>query len=115
MPRLGKVQEVFKHNHHFVEGYDASEMVCSDPTCKARLLSNEEYNRRVEEWESYYAMCRTTPHYFVFKEMSEAFKRHDKARIAIAYEKAKNLKEDYLPKPNFFDPRGGNYIRTENI
>lgn len=114
------------HTHTFTRRQmDLSAEYC---TCGAVLISNEEYDRRVAEWDSYFEIVATTESYRDYQEMTIAFKNNDRPQIAEVLARVKQRVEqvddgvtpdenwryhkmDYLAKPDFPDPRTwGRYV-----
>lgn len=86
MPRKGDVDPVVKeHSHLWVRNQDGITSRCANPykggKCKAIRVSPEEYQRRQQEWDSYFTLCRTTPAYQDYLLMCEAFTSKNKPQI----------------------------------
>lgn len=107
MPRGKRTEEkIAKHEHSWVQDGLTEERCISQyfgEDCVAILVSEAEFDRRAEEWNSYYELVRTTPSYLDFQEMRTAFFDQDSNVVKEVLKRAKDrlTEDDYLPAPNF--------------
>ena len=103
-----------EHQHRFVQGYIKEERCCADTKCFKIQVSEEELEKRENEWNAYFQLVVTTLSYIEFMEAKSS---GEAMRIEVA-KKAKERMEkgDYLPKPTFADPIGQSwrYVGEEN-
>lgn len=105
-------KSVFKeesiHKHNFKQGRNYGIFVCDYPNCREIAMTEEEYQRRCDEWNNYYQLCNQSEAHADFMEMRDAFMSHNKPRMKEIQERVKARKDanEYLERPNFFDPTG---------
>lgn len=74
--------------------------------CNKIKISEEEYNRRADEWNNYYQLVLTTPSYLRFKKIREAYQTQDIETVKLLKKEAiaSLNKSEYLSQPAFIDP-----------
>ena len=102
-----KPSERKDHVHNWMPDYSLSEQRCSDRDCHARLISQAEFDARVEEWDAFYKFVTTTDSYRDYMSLRNGL--GDRTEI-MKRAQARLDKDEYMEKPKIFDPRGGSYI-----
>ena len=68
-----------QHEHRFLPWADQTSERC---ICNALLISRQEKEKRIAEWNNYNEDLLKTPAYLDYLEMKAAFKAKDKTKIA---------------------------------
>lgn len=97
-----------KHTHMFV---------VDQCQCGIYRLPRPVFESRVVAWEKYYADCRNTESAQTFQLQREAYRKGDMGAVKEFARQAKERlqKQDYLPKPTFFEPREVFVESTDNL
>lgn len=98
------------HVHYFVPGYKPEEKYCK---CGAIQISQAEFERRRDEWNSYFELVRSSDSYRDYMEMKTATKAEQKEILKRVNSRVE--KDDYMSKPSFPDPTTWNKYVTEAI
>mgnify|MGYP001604875101 CR=1 FL=1 len=97
------------HAHHWVDN-GLYEKRCTGQyfgdSCIAILVSEPEWKRRDEEYQSYLDLVRTTPAYLNFMDIRE----NGIAKKLLKEVEQRLEKDEYLPKPHFPDPQTFPYV-----
>lgn len=88
------------HKHYFSE-------TTGRCTCGCYAISREEFGNRCSKWDTHYAKCRQSPS---AKNFEVAMKAYRLGNLEVVRECARRAtlrlqESNYLPKPNFDDPR----------
>jgi hypothetical protein len=114
MPKPKLQEEKQEHKHRWIEG-GQNTWYCDQDDCRLVRITQDEYDRRIEEWDNYYQFVQTTESYQDFVAMRKAFFERNKPEIDLIIKRAKERLEanNYHAKPNFADPRDRKYEITE--
>jgi hypothetical protein len=74
MPKQSTAQVEQGHAHYFREGYNQSGNYCS---CGAIQVSAEEYQHRIDAWNSYFSLIKDTPACQDFLELKRVWPHLD--------------------------------------
>ena len=110
-----KVIEEFEHVHSWKAGANQSYQSCA---CGKILVSQAEYDRRVDEWDNYLDLLAETEAYKDFLRLKRLFrvkkmvdpnhalpeKEQQQWDLLMARIKQRSATRDYMPKPHFPDP-----------
>jgi hypothetical protein len=102
-------EEITPHIHNWVDGFMIQEKKCG---CGKILVSQAEYDRRVEETNAYYKFVLNSDAYRDNQAMRKAYKEHNMPEIKkIMVRVEERLKNgEYTEKLHFPDPESGVYI-----
>lgn len=105
-----KTEEV--HQHYFVQGYNQDERYCK---CGALKISLEEYQRRIDEWDNYFSLVKTTDSYQDYMKIKKlGWEKDNPEKVELMKRIKQRLeKNDYLSKPGFPDPTTWSKYVTE--